>query len=405
MARLTKPLTNTEIERAKAKEKEYTLSDGGGLYLLIKPNGAKLWRFNYYKPIIKKRALISFGRYPDISLQQARKQRDECLSLLAVNADPLEHRQQVEREEQAKRENTLLKMVELWHNKRLDGVKHGDIQAETLRKNKLILDRHILPALGHLAITEISPRIVIDALEPAKERGLGDTLKRAIRLLNEVLNFAVNADLIEFNKCLKVSEHFSTPKAVNNPTIPPKELPAFLEALRDGNLSLQTKLLIKWQLLTITRPKEASEALWSEIDWEAKTWTLLAEKMKMKRSHVIPLSNQSLRILEKMRKITGNSPFIFQSEIKPKQPMNSQTANRAIKLLGYEGRLTAHGLRSIASTYLNEQLVNYDVVEACLAHVIKDQTRKAYNRSDYLDQRVEVMQQWADYVEKCSIGI
>ncbi|WGE49190.1 tyrosine-type recombinase/integrase [Actinobacillus equuli] len=405
MARLTKPLTNTEIERAKAKEKEYTLSDGGGLYLLIKPNGAKLWRFNYYKPIIKKRALISFGRYPDISLQQARKQRDECLSLLAVNADPLEHRQQVEREEQAKRENTLLKMVELWHNKRLDDVKHGDIQAETLRKNKLILDRHILPALGHLAITEISPRIVIDALEPAKERGLGDTLKRAIRLLNEVLNFAVNADLIEFNKCLKVSEHFSTPKAVNNPTIPPKELPAFLEALRDGNLSLQTKLLIKWQLLTITRPKEASEALWSEIDWEAKTWTLPAEKMKMKRSHVIPLSNQSLRILEKMRKITGNSPFIFQSEIKPKQPMNSQTANRAIKLLGYEGRLTAHGLRSIASTYLNEQLVNYDVVEACLAHVIKDQTRKAYNRSDYLDQRVEVMQQWADYVEKCSIGI
>ncbi|WP_440210590.1 tyrosine-type recombinase/integrase [Actinobacillus pleuropneumoniae] len=405
MARLTKPLTNTEIERAKAKEKEYTLSDGGGLYLLIKPNGAKLWRFNYYKPIIKKRALISFGRYPDISLQQARKQRDECLSLLAVNADPLEHRQQVEREEQAKRENTLLKMVELWHNKRLDDVKHRDIQAETLRKNKLILDRHILPALGHLAITEISPRIVIDALEPAKERGLGDTLKRAIRLLNEVLNFAVNADLIEFNKCLKVSEHFSTPKAVNNPTIPPKELPAFLEALRDSNLSLQTKLLIKWQLLTITRPKEACEALWREIDWEAKTWTLPAEKMKMRRPHVIPLSRQSLRILEKMKKITGNSPFVFQSEVKLKQPMNSQTANRAIKLLGYEGRLTAHGLRSIASTYLNEQLVNYDVVEACLAHVIKDQTRKAYNRSDYLDQRVDVMQQWADYVESCSMGI
>ncbi|WGE88057.1 integrase arm-type DNA-binding domain-containing protein [Actinobacillus equuli subsp. haemolyticus] len=146
MARLTKPLTNTEIERAKAKDKEFTLSDGGGLYLLVKPSGAKLWRFNYYKPITKKRALISFGRYPDISLQQARKQRDECLSLLAVNADPLEHRQQVEREEQAKRENTLLKIIEQWHNKRLDDVKHGDIQAETLRKNKLILDRHILPS-------------------------------------------------------------------------------------------------------------------------------------------------------------------------------------------------------------------------------------------------------------------
>ncbi|AGQ24578.1 Prophage integrase IntA [Mannheimia haemolytica] len=219
------------------------------------------------------------------------------------------------------------------------------------------------------------------------------------------MNFAVNADVIEFNKCQNVGSNFSVAKSEHNPTIHPKELPQFLAALRDYNLSFQTKMLIKWQLLTMTRSREASETLWSEIDLEAKTWTISAERMKMKRPHVIPLSRQAVEILERMRKITGNSPFVFQSEMKPRQPMNSQTANRAIGLLGYAGTLTAHGMRSIASTYLNEQLVNYDVVEACLAHVIKDQTRKAYNRSDYLDQRVDVMQQWADYVESCSTGI
>ncbi|MDD6910419.1 integrase arm-type DNA-binding domain-containing protein [Actinobacillus minor] len=405
MARLTKPLTNTEVERAKAKDKEYTLSDGGGLYLLVKSNGGKLWRFNYYKPITKKRALISFGRYPDVSLQQARKQRDECLALLSESVDPLEHRQQQEAEALAERENTFSKIALKWRDKCESRVKNGELQALTLKKNWRIIEKYLFPRLADCPIANVTPKLVIQALEPAKEKGVSDTLKRAIRLLNDVLNFAVNADVIEFNKCLNVGENFSVAKSQNNPTIHPKELPHFLMALRDYNLSFQTKQLIKWQLLTMTRSREASGTLWAEIDFEAKTWTIPAEKMKMKRPHIIPLSRQAVEILEKMRKITGNSPFVFQSETKPKQPMNSQTANRAIGLLGYKGILTAHGMRSIASTYLNEQLVNYDVVEACLAHVIKDQTRKAYNRSDYLDQRVEVMQQWADYVESCSMGI
>ena len=148
MARLTKPLTNTEVERAKAKDKEYTLSDGGGLYLLVKSNGGKLWRFNYYKPITKKRALISFGRYPDVSLQQARKQRDECLALLSESVDPLEHRQQQEAEALAERENTFSKIALKWRDKCESRVKNGELQALTLKKNWRIIEKYLFPRLS-----------------------------------------------------------------------------------------------------------------------------------------------------------------------------------------------------------------------------------------------------------------
>ncbi|MDW0618498.1 tyrosine-type recombinase/integrase [Mannheimia haemolytica] len=405
MARVTIELNNTQIKNAKAQTKDYKLMDGKGLFLLVKKNGSKLWRFRYKKPITGKESDLGIGSYPETTLAQARAIREEYRALLAENIDPLEHRQRLEAEALAEIENTFYKVCLKWRDKCESRVKNGELQALTLKKNWRILEKYLFPCLADYPISNITPKLVINALEPAKEKGIGDTLKRAIRLLNEVMNFAVNADIIEFNKCQNVGSNFSVAKSEHNPTIHPKELPQFLAALRDYNLSFQTKMLIKWQLLTMTRPREASETLWSEIDLEARTWTISAERMKMKRPHIIPLSRQAVEILERMRKITGHSPFVFQSEMKPRQPMNSQTANRAIGLLGYAGTLTAHGMRSIASTYLNEQLVNYDVVEACLAHVIKDQTRKAYNRSDYLEQRVDVMQQWADYVESCSTGI
>lgn len=403
MARITKPLTNTEIERAKPKEKDYKLSDGQGLFLLVKATGAKLWRFNYYKPFTEppKRTETSLGKYPDVTLAQARKVRDEYLALLAKEIDPQFHRQQQADDEISRRENTLKAVAEKWREK-----KALEVQPKTLEKNWARLENHLFHRLGNTPVADISPRMVILALEPLKERGVGDTLHRVIRLLNEVLNFAVNAGLIEFNKCVNVSASFTTHTALNNPTIRPEQLPQFLADLNHGNSSSLVKMLIKWQLLTMVRPKEAVNAEWAEIDFDKRLWAIPAAKMKGgKRSHTVPLSRQAIALLERVRKITVDSPFVFQSEIKPQQAMNPQTANRAIKSLGYGNKLTAHGLRSIASTYLNEQLINYDVVEACLSHIIADQTRKAYNRSDYLEQRIGVMQQWADYVEQCSSGL
>lgn len=403
VARQTKPLTNTEVDRAKPKEKEYTLSDGQGLYLLVKSNGSRLWRFNYYKPFSmpKKRILLGLGKYPEISLAQARKLRDENLALLAQNIDPQEYRQNQNAEEISKRENTLLKVAEKWKAK-----KALEVQEQTISKGWARLEKHLFPKLADTPISLITPQIVIKTLEPLRARGVGDTLHRVIRQLNEILNFAVNMGLIEFNKCVNVASSFPSYQSQNHPTIRPEALPEFLSDLNHGNSSSVVKDLIKWQLLTMLRPKEAVSAEWAEIDFEKKLWFIPAHKMKGgKRSHTVPLSRQALAILARMKPITGDSPFVFQSDLKPKQTISRQTVNRAIRLLNggkYIGLLRGHALRAIASTYLNEKLVNYDVVEACLAHTIADQTRKAYNRSDYLDQRVEVMQLWANYVEQCS---
>lgn len=404
MARVTKPLTNTEVERAKPKDKDYSLMDGQGLFLRVKTNGLKSWLFNYYKPFSTppKRTNLGIGTYPEISLAQARAIREEWRALLAKNIDPKVYRQNAVDEEISKRKNTLKAVAEKWREK-----KSLEVQPKTMEKNWARLENHLFNKIGNMAVSEITPQMVIKTLEPLKERGVGDTLHRVIRLLNEVLNFAVNMGVIEFNKCVNISANFSTHKAENNPTIRPELLPEFLSDLDDSNSSIQVKILIKWQLLTMVRPKEAVSAEWAEIDFDKKTWAIPAEKMKGgKRSHIVPLSRQAIALLEKIKSITGYDRFVFQSGKNPNKSMNPQTANRAIKLLvggKYKNRLTAHGLRSIASTYLNEQLINYDVIEACLSHIIADQTRKAYNRSDYFEQRIEIMQLWGDYVEQCSI--
>ncbi|QEM87540.1 DUF4102 domain-containing protein [Glaesserella parasuis] len=402
MSRIISPLTNTQVEKAKSKDKDYSLSDGKGLYLSVTTKNSKLWRFNYNKPFTKKRTEISLGKYPEISLAQARKIREEYLELLAQDIDPKIYRQNIVDEEISKRENTFEAVAKKWREK-----KSLEVQPKTMEKNWARLENHLFSKIGNVAVSEITPKMVIKAVELLKVRGVGDTLHRVIRLLNEVLNFAVNMGLIEFNKCVNVSANFSTHTAENNPTIRPELLPEFLSDLDDSNSSIQVKILIKWQLLTMVRPREAVSAEWQEIDFAKKTWTIPAPKMKGgKRSHTVPLSRQAITLLEKIKSITGYKRFVFQSGTNPNKSMSSQTANRAIKLLvggKYKDRLTAHGLRSIASTYLNEQLINYDVIEACLSHIIADQTRKAYNRSDYFEQRIEVMQQWGDYVERCSI--
>lgn len=298
MARVTKPLTNTEVERARPRDKAYTLSDGQGLYLLVQPGGSKLWRFNYYQPFSqpRKRVLLGIGKYPDVSLAHARKIRGEFLVLLAQNIDPQAYRKQQNAEECERYLNTLRKVAERWREK-----KSAEVLPKTMEKNWARLENHLFSKLGDLPISEITPKLVIDALIPLKIRGVGDTLQRVIRLMNEVLNFAVNSGLIEFNKCVNVSSSFSTYSGKNNPTIRPEALGEFLADLYESNSDRLVKLLIKWQLLTMVRPREAVNAEWCEIDFEKKLWSIPADKMKgRKRGHVVPLSSQAIKVLDEI---------------------------------------------------------------------------------------------------------
>lgn len=212
--------------------------------------------------------------------------------------------------------------------------------------------------------------------------------------------YAVNTGLIDANPASGVGMAFEKPKKQNMPTLRPEELPKLMRSLVMSNLSVTTRCLIEWQLLTLVRPSEASGARWVEIDLDAKLWTIPAERMKAKREHIVPLSPQALGIIEIMKPISEHREYVFPSRNDPKRPMNSQTANAALKRIGYGGKLVAHGLRSIASTALNEHGFNADVIESALAHCDKNEVRRAYNRSTYLEKRIALMNWWGELVQR-----
>ena len=396
MPKITKPLTNTEVERSKPKAKDYTLTDGYGLFLLVLPTGVKSWRFNYIRPLTKKRTKVSLGTYPALSLAQARSIREEYRSLLAQGIDPQEHKEQEQKAAIAHIENSLLSVANRWKAKKVQKV-----EAETLKKDWRRMEIYLFPFIGDMPINEILPKVVIEALESLYNQGKGDTLKRTIRLLNEVLNFAVNYGLIAFNPCLRINEVFNFGKSTNNPAITPKELPELIKAVMYSSAAIQTKLLFKFQLLTMVRPAEASNATWSEIDFKKSLWTIPANRMKKRHPFVIPLSSQAMEILNKMKSISVKSEYVFQSWIKSNQPMSSQTINKMLVDLGYKNKQTAHGLRTIGRTYLADQRIDYEVAEMCISHKTGTQTGKIYDRADFLEQRKPVMQLWGDYVEQC----
>ena len=232
---------------------------------------------------------------------------------------------------------------------------------------------------------------MVEALKPIKARGALETVRRLVQRLNEIMIYAVNTGLIDANPASGVGMACEKPKKQNMPTLRPEELPKLMRSLAMSNLSVPTRCLIEWQLLTLVRPSEASGARWAEIDLDAKLWTIPAERMKAKREHIVPLSPQALEILDVMKLISAHREHVFPSRNDPKQPMNSQTANAALKRIGFGGRLVAHGLRSIASTALNEAGFNADVIEAALAHSDKNEVRRAFNSSAYLEQRIGLM--------------
>ena len=252
----------------------------------------------------------------------------------------------------------------------------------------------MFPAIGAIPVHEIKARTIVDALEPIKARGALETVRRLVQRINEIMIYAVNTGLIDANPASGVGMAFEKPKKQNMPTLRPEELPKLMRSLAMSNLSVPTRCLIEWQLLTLVRPSEASGARWVEIDLDAKLWTIPAERMKAKREHIVPLSLQALEILDVMKPISAHREHVFPSRNDPKQPMNSQTANAALKRIGYGGKLVAHGLRSIASTALNESGFNSDIIESALAHIDKNEVRRAYNRSIYLEQRRELMSWW-----------
>ncbi|ABM02101.1 phage integrase family protein [Psychromonas ingrahamii 37] len=395
----TTPLSDTQIRLTKASDKVITLSDGGGLQLRIKPNGSKLWQLRFNKPIEKKPALMGFGAYPAISLANARKLREAANELLAQGINPKAQRDSEIKEKELILNNTFEMVTAAWIK-----LKASEVKPDSLKTISTTLTNHILPRIGKCPITEITAPMAIEALRPIEAKGNHEVIARACQYLNQIMRYATNLGMIHSNPLTGIKGVFMTKKITNNPHVKPEELPQLLMAIATANIKKITRNLILWQLHTMTRPAETALAQWNEIDYENNLWIIPGERIKTGMTHQIPLTVQTLAILEACKVISGNSDYIFPADRNPNAHANKASANMAFKRMGYQGRQTAHGLRGLARTTLSDKGVAYEPSEACLSHKVGNSVSQSYNHSTYLNQRIKIMAWWSNYIEEASYG-
>ena len=313
MPNTTKLLSDTEIKHAKPRGKIYSLADGKGLYLKVKPSGYKVWIFNFIRPFIKKRAAVTLGEYPILTLAKARIKRDEYRRLLIDDIDPIEHEREKQERIAEKTKTTLEAVTNRWIQAKSSRVSNS--HAEDIYRS---LELHIFSTLGKLPIHRIRAKHVIEVLDPIAAKGSLETVKRLTQRLNEIMVYAVNTDLVAANCLSGVSKAFSSPKKTHMPTLAPEQLPELMRAIANASIKKTTRCLIEWQLHTMTRPGEASGTKWEEIDFEKNLWAIPAIRMKKKRPHKVPLSPQTLVLLEVMKPVSANRTYIFPADRNPR---------------------------------------------------------------------------------------
>ena len=395
LAKTTTPLTNTQIERASPKTKEYTLADGFGLLLRIKPNGRKSWLFNYQRPFTQRRNNLSLGLYPEVSLKTARDYRAEARALLAIGVDPQKHREQASAAARLALEQTFQQIASTWFDVKKTEV--TDDYADDIWRS---LELHVFPSVGNLPIQQLKAPLVISAIKPLEQKGRLETIKRLCQRINEIMTFATNTGIIDSNPLRGISAAFPKPPKRHLPAIEPADLANLVEHINTAPISELTRSCLLWQLHTMVRPTEATGARWDEIDLINRIWTIPPERTKTKRTpHRVPLTDQSIALLNQLQKLSGKRAHLFPGTKRPNESMNPQSPNMALKRMGYGGKLVAHGLRTIASTTLNEAGWEPDLIEAALSHTGKNEVRNAYNRTDYLERRRPLMEFWSNHIE------
>ncbi|MFO0388543.1 MAG: tyrosine-type recombinase/integrase [Alphaproteobacteria bacterium] len=394
-------LTEAKCKATKAIKKPLKLADGGGMYLHVLPTGGKKWRLKYR--FMGKEKLLTLGAYPLVGLKEARERRDEAKKLLDAGQDPSENRKLGKVEQKQDYENSFENLAREWHEQKIHTWKSK--HAENILKR---LEANIFPHIGHRPIKLISPPELLGAVRKVEERGNLDLAHRIMQTCSQVFKYAVATGRGERDITTDLQGSLKPAKSKNLPHLIEKELPAFLKKLEKydteyGGKPL-TKHAFKLLILTFLRSGEIRKGKWEEIDWDKKQWKIPAERMKVKEPHIVPLSKQSLKILKEVKKMTGDcyGGFIFPSQNNPRNPLSENTFLRAIEVLGYKGKTVGHGFRSTASTILNEQGFNKDVVERQLAHAERDQVRAAYNYAQYLPERAKMMQWWGDYLDRVS---
>ena len=384
-------LTAAQVRAAKPKASRYELSDGRRLYLRVGTTGAKTWYYNY--TFDGKRTKKQLGSADSMTLAEARKEAARLNSLLEAGSNPFEAKA-----------NDLGESLETIAYKWLE-IKASKVTARQVVDIRRSLELHIFPAIGKRAIADIAPLDVIKLMEPLEQKGNFETIRRLCSRLSQIADFAVARGTLQINPFTRLTTQFAAPTVENLPSVQPEQLPMVLARIRNTRLAAITTLALRLQLHTLTRPGELTGAQWCEVDFEAGTWSIPPERMKARKLHIVPLTDTTSRLFEKIYQITGSGKFVFPHASDPTKSMNSQSPNAALKRAGLKGILVSHGFRSIGSTALNQSgKVRADVVEKLLAHRGDDEIRNAYNRAEYLMERKEALAYWDKFIHEAEIA-
>lgn len=386
-------LSDKAISGAKPQEKITRLKDGGGLFLVIAPEGGKRWQYRYIFEYKEK--TLSLGLYPAVSLAMARQRRDEAERLLATGADPSAARKAAKAEARAAQlpdPNTFERVARRWFDAHGRRITQG-YREDVLRR----LEQNVFPYLGELPISQVKADVIRDTVKRIEERGAVETARRQLQKIGQIMRYAVVEGMIEYDPTTNLRgliqslpvEHF---KSVSTPS----ELAQVLRAIDAYSGTVHVKNALKLTPMLFVRPGELRRMEWSEVDLLAAEWRIPAEKMKMKEPHIVPLATQAVAILNELQSRTGGGQYVFPG--RDKRPMSENAVRTALIAMGFE--LTAHGFRATASTLLNESgKFRHDAIERQLAHGERNKVRAAYNHGQYLPERKLMMQWWADYLD------
>ena len=384
-------LSDIKCKNAQSTDKQYKLGDGNNLYLAINPTGSKVWIVTYTRPD-KKRDKYTIGKYPAVSLKQARLERDRVMALLENGTDPKQYdkqQEQQQQQEQLAKQTTLDSVLNDWYSLTLAN------KAKSTQRNNQFNLKHISEALGAIPVSELTKEQIASFTLSLEKQGKIETAQRCLAIIQKVLDFAQ----LEYNVADKVKIHTKKEVKHHAAIIEPVKFAELLKKIDNYTGFYTTSYALKILPHIFVRPNELLTLKWSNIHFDTKEIKYFATKTKSE--HIVPLSNQVLALLLELKQINKYSEYVFVSQIDNKQHLSDGTLNGALRRVGYTGEVqVAHGFRASARTMMAEQLnVPTEWIEAQLNHTVKDANGRAYNRTKYLTQRVSMMQQWSDYLD------
>ncbi|ELK6655964.1 tyrosine-type recombinase/integrase [Citrobacter freundii] len=398
-------LTDTAIRKTKPTEKPFKLADSSGLYLLIKPNGSKLWYMKYR--IDGKEKKLAFGPYPDVSLFKARQLRDAARAKVREGADPAADKKIAQQKK--KNGHTFRQIAMNWHGEHRRWSAH---YANTIQRR---LEMYVFPDIGDSLIDQLTTDTLLFTLRKVENKGFLEITARLKNYVTEIMRYAVKKQLIKSNPALDLDGEFTPPETSHYPALPLDKLPELLSRTDSYCGRLLTRYALKLSLLFFVRSSELRFARWSEIDWQQKLWVIPEEReqienvkfshrgTKMKTQHIVPLSDQAIAILKQIEALSGHLSFIFPGEYDQDKCMSDNTVNKALRVMGYDTKkeICGHGFRAMACSALSESgLWSKEAIEKQMSHQERNSVRAAYiHKAEYLEERIAMMQWWADYLD------